>query len=74
MHTNLEEPIEHISRNLRPDPTPEEIRERCLEIHSEWDDYTRRLRAGESGAKIRARTTWTVPLAHSEIYESRLAE
>lgn len=28
------------------DPTPEQIRERCLEIRSSWDDTTYRQRAG----------------------------
>ena len=39
-------------------PTPEEIRQRCKEIQSEWNDYTRACRAGK-----RHNDAYTIPTA-----------
>lgn len=40
------------------DPTPEEIRQRCLEIQAEWNDYDRAYRAGK-----RHGDAYTIPTA-----------
>jgi hypothetical protein len=40
------------------DPTPEEIRQRCLEIQAGWNDYDRAYRAGK-----RHDDAYTIPTA-----------
>ncbi len=41
------------------DPTPEEIRQRCLEIQKEWPDEVRRQRDMREKS-----TAWSVPRSH----------
>ena len=46
-------------RPRRADPTPEQIRQRCLEIQREWPDEVRQQR------DMRAQpTAWSVPRSH----------
>ena len=40
------------------DPTPEEIRQRCLEIQAGWNDYDRAYRAGK-----RHGDAYTIPVS-----------
>ena len=47
-----------VNQNRPIDPTPEEIRERCLAIQAEWTEDERRKRAVGS-----ERPTWMVPQA-----------
>ncbi len=47
-----------VNQNRPIDPTPEEIRERCLAIQAEWTEDERRKRIVGS-----ERPTWTVPQA-----------
>ncbi len=47
-----------VNQNRPIDPTPEEIRERCLEIQAEWTEDERRKRVVGS-----ERPTWMVPRA-----------
>ncbi len=39
------EPDTTKTQGRRPDPTPEEIRERCLQIQSEWSEAERESRS-----------------------------
>lgn len=49
----------------RPDPTPEEIRERCLEIQASWSALERAKRAGmpvERTREIEQHKQWLPPV------------
>ncbi len=45
------------------DPTPEQIRERCLAIQAGWDEAT------EERRKVVKDSSWQVPRAGSEVAE-----
>ena len=47
-----------VTQNRPIDPTPEEIKERCLAIQAEWTEDERRKRA-----VLSERPTWMVPQA-----------
>jgi hypothetical protein len=46
-----------------PDPTPEEIAERCLEVQAGWDAAT------EERRKVQKDSSWQVPRGVSEVAE-----
>ncbi len=54
-------------------PTPEEIKERCARIRSEWDERTYRQRAGELPATGSNQTHWTTPVVQVWLSEATLA-
>ena len=54
---------DHDAQRRPEDPTPEQIRERCLEIQAEWTETQRRQREqGSMGRdKLEAREPYTIP-------------
>ena len=55
-----------------PDPTPQEIQQRCREIQQTWDADTRWVRRYDQNLKDRDAFVWRPPtVAELDVYGSR---
>lgn len=53
---------DHYSASRSPDPTPEEIRERCAEIRQGWSRYEEMRRSGFGRSRLGLRVVITSDL------------